>query len=249
MTSALLGCRVLLTRERPGRLADLLEERGAVVVHVALIEVIEPDDGGAELRDALERLEHFDWLVVSSAAGAERVASALVARGTVRVAAVGSTTAQALTSATGRPPDLVPSVQRAEALADDLIRAAGPEPVRILVAQGDRAASTLVDRLRAAGHDVTVVVAYRTMLRRPDPTELDGADALLLASGSAAEAWFDTVGDRQPPIVVAIGPTTASTAQRLGLKVTAVAADHSLDGLVTALEQVLCTGRQHNTGS
>jgi uroporphyrinogen-III synthase len=244
VTSALLGCRVLLTRERPGRLADLLEERGAVVKHVALIEVIEPEDGGAELRDTLGRLEHFDWLVVSSAPGAERVASAVAAQATVRVAAVGSTTAQTLAAATGRPPDLVPSVQRAEALAEELIQAAGPGSARILVAQGDRAAPTLVDRLRAAGHDVTVVVAYRTKLRRPDPTELDGADALLLASGSAAEAWFDTMGDRQPPVVVAIGPTTAATAHRLGLKVSAVAADHSLDGLVTALEQVLCTRQE-----
>ncbi len=175
--------------------------------------------------------------------------SEVAAHPTVRVAAVGSTTAQTLTSATGRPPDLVPSMQRAEALAEDLIRAAGPGPVRILVAQGDRAAPTLVDRLRAAGHDVTVVVAYRTLLRRPDPAELEGADALLLASGSAAEAWFDTMGDRQPPIVVAIGPTTATTAHRLGLKVTAVAADHSLDGLVTALEQVLCTRQERTTDS
>jgi uroporphyrinogen-III synthase len=140
----------------------------------------------------------------------------------------------------------VPAVQRAEALAEDLIRAARG-PLRILVAQGDRAAPTLVDRLRAAGHDVTAVVAYRTVLRRPDPTELDGADALLLASGSAAQAWVDTVGDRQPPVVVAIGPATATTADRLGLKVTAVAADHSLDGLVTALEQVLCTRQERNT--
>lgn len=249
MTSPLLGCRVLLTRERPGRLAELLEDRGAVVKHVALIEVIEPEDGGIELRHFLDRLEHFDWLVVSSAAGAERVASAAGAQTTVRVAAVGSTTAQTLESATGRPPDLVPAVQRAEALAEELIHAAGPGPRRMLVAQGDRAAPTLVDRLRAAGHDVTAVVAYRTVLRRPDPTELDGADALLLASGSAAQAWFDTVGDRQPPIVVAIGPTTATAAERLGLKVTATAADHSLDGLVTALEQVLCTRDERNTFS
>jgi uroporphyrinogen-III synthase len=227
-------------------LADLLEDRGAVVMHVALIEVIEPEDGGTELRSVLDGLDHFDWLVVSSAAGAQRVASAVAAQTAVRVAVVGTTTAQVLTSATGRSPDLVPLVQRAEALAAELIHAAGPKPLRMLVAQGDRAAPTLVDRLQAAGHDVTAVVAYRTLLRTPDPTELDGADALLLASGSAAHAWFDTVGDRQPPIVVAIGPATAATAQGLGLKITATAADHSLDGLVTALEQVLCNRQERN---
>jgi uroporphyrinogen-III synthase len=237
---------VLVTRERPGRLAQLLEARDAVVVHVPLIEVGEPPDAGVALRSALGRLDEFDWLVVSSTAGAERVAPAVAAVPTIRVGAIGTSTAEELLTRTGRAPDLVPSVQRAEALAEGLNTAAGGRHWRILVAQGDRAAPTLVDRLRAGGHDVTAVIAYSTVLRTPDPRELEGIDALLLASGSAAQAWCDIVGDRQPPIVVAIGPTTAATAQGLGLKVTATAADHSLDGLVTALEQVLCNRQEHH---
>ena len=121
-----------------------------MVKHVALIEVIEPEDGGAELRDALGPARTLR--LVGGQFGRRRRTGArqrLAAHATVRVAAVGSTTAQTLTSATGRPPDLVPSVQRAEALAEELIEAAGPGPARMLVAQGDRAAPTLVDRLRA----------------------------------------------------------------------------------------------------
>jgi uroporphyrinogen-III synthase len=235
----LAGCRVLVTRERPGELAVLLEARGATVVHVPLIEVIEPADGAAALQRELERLDDFDWIVVTSAAGAERVAAAAAASPTVRLAAVGDATARVLEAGAGRAVDLVPSVQRAASLATELVRRVGPTPQEILVAQADRADSELVDRLSAAGHRVTAVVAYRTRLVAPDPAAIEGADALLLASGSAAQAWFDTLGVSAPPIVVAIGPTTASLADTLGLKVTGTATDHSLGGLVTELERIL----------
>jgi uroporphyrinogen-III synthase len=77
------------------------------------------------------------------------------------------------------------------------------------------------------------------VLCRPDPGAVAGADALLLASGSAAQAWVDAMGPAGPPIVVAIGPMTAAVADRLGLKVSGVAADHSLDGLVAELARII----------
>ena len=73
MTSPLAGKRVLVTRERPGELGAMLEARGAIVVHVPLIEIREPADGGERLRRELDGLRNFDWLVVTSVPGAERV--------------------------------------------------------------------------------------------------------------------------------------------------------------------------------
>ena len=132
----------------------------------------------------------------------------------------------------------MPSVQQAQELADAFVAQAA-SPQRVLVAQADIAAPTLADELRRAGHDVTVVTAYRTVTLEPDRTAIDGADAVLFASGSAVEGWCRAFGTSTPPIVVAIGPTTAAAADRLGLKVSGVAADHSLDGLVTELERLL----------
>ena len=42
-----------------------------------------------------------------------------------------------------------------------------------------------------------------------------------------------------PPTVVCIGPVTAETARTRGLEVTAVAAEHTIDGLVEALTATL----------
>lgn len=239
MSRALAGCRVLVTRERPGELATMLAARGATVVHVPLIRVVDTDDGA--LQRELERLDRYDWLVVTSPAGAERTAAALSGAPHVRVAAVGSSTATTIHRLSGRTVDVVPHRQHAVALVDAFVSAV-TVPARILVAQADRAADTLAVGLRQAGHDVTSVVAYRTELQVPAPGATDGADALLLASGSAAESWATAqetaAGLQTPPIVVSIGPTTTAVAERFGLKITATATDHSLDGLVTELEHI-----------
>jgi uroporphyrinogen-III synthase len=229
---------VLVTRERPGELAAMLADRGATVVHVPLIAIAEPVDGGEALREALSELAAFDWLVVTSAAGSERVADAAGEAPDVRLAAVGTATARVLEQRSGRPVDLVPSAQLATALVAAFVEQV-TSPQRVLVAQGDLAAPTLVDGLRAAGHDVSVVTAYRTIALEPDRAAVADADAVLFASGSAAENWCRHFGTAAPPVVIAIGPTTAHAAARFGLKVTAAATDHSLDGLVAELERVV----------
>jgi len=236
----LVGCRVLVTRERPGELAAMLSERGATVIHLPLIAVVDAADGGLALREALSRLAEFDWLVVTSPAGAERVGAAARLVGGVRLGAVGTGTARVLQHESGRPVDLVPAVQRAEGLAAEFV-AASVAPQRVLIAQADIAAPTLADALRQAGHHVTTVIAYRTVKQEPDRDAASDADAVVFASGSAVESWCGAFGTVAPPFVVVIGPTTAAIADRFGLKLSAIAADHSLDGLVTELEHVVAT--------
>jgi len=244
VTTALTGRRVLVTRERPGELASLLAARGAVVVHMPLIRVVEPVDGGSALRRELDRLESYDWLVVTAASGADRVVQAAARARAVKLAAVGTATARALAAGAGRPVDLVPDVQHAAALAETFNRQA-TAPQRVLLAVADRASGLLADELRAAGHSVTSVEAYRTIAGTPDREAIEHADAVLFASGSAVESWVAAVGASCPAVAVAIGPSTAASAERLGLKLSGVATDHSLDGLVTELERQLADSAAH----
>lgn len=227
----LVGCRVVVTRARPGELGRMLSERGAEVVHVPLIAVTEPPDGGVGLERELGRLDRYSWLVVTSPSGAERVGQAASRHSDVHLAAVGAATAQRLAALAGRHVEVVPQRQLAAELADELLDRC-TEPTTFLLALADRAGTTLADRLTLGGHDVTVVDAYRTVLVEPDRSAIDDADVLVLASGSAADGWVDAFGAHRPPIVVAIGPSTAQHARQIGLKVDGVAADHSLEGLV-----------------
>ncbi len=235
--SPLRGRTIVTTRDQPGALDALLVELGADVVHMPLIEIADASDGGAALADALRRIDTFDWVVVTSRHGADRVAEA--ARDSpIRLAAVGTATADVLAVRTGRPVDLVPTVQRASALVEDF-----PDgPWSVLVAQADRAADTVAAGLRDRGCDVVVCAAYSTRLRVPSDAETAtalGADAVAFASGSAVEAWVEAIGTRTPPVVCVIGPTTESAATRSGLKVSAVAADHTVQGLARALTELL----------
>ncbi|MGH9132944.1 MAG: uroporphyrinogen-III synthase [Ilumatobacteraceae bacterium] len=233
----LTGRTIVTTRDRQGSLDALLTELGADVVHVPLIEIADAPDRGEELAAALGRIHTFDWVVVTSRHGAERVADA-VRSSTARLAAVGTSTAEVLAEGTGRAVDLVPDVQLASALVEAFPQGAWS----VLVAQADRAADTLAAGLRERGCEVVVCTAYSTHLRMPTQAECDlalGADAVAFASGSAVEAWATAIGTRTPRYVCVIGPTTEAAATRAGLKVNAVAADHSVQGLARALTELL----------
>lgn len=245
---SLAGCRVAITRERAEPLGELLRRRGATVVHVPLIEVVDAADGGAALRSALADPDGVDWVLVTSAAGVDRAADAGLAapeaRARVRVGCVGTATAARVEVRTGRPAELVPDRQLAAALADRFVELhRGGSSQRVVVAHADRAGDDLAVALDAAGHRVHAVTAYRTRARRPtaaDLAALADVDAVLFLSGSAATSWVDEVAGlvSAPPLVVSVGPSTTAVAVDAGLKVTSTAADHSVPGIVAELESL-----------
>ncbi len=233
---------MVITRaaEQVAPLARRLIAVGAVPIVMPLIEIVDPSDGGVALHAALARLPEFDWLVVTSPNGAARVAPALAVHGAPRpnIAAVGTTTEVAL----GVPADLVPQRQLAAGLLAEFPAGCG----RVLIAQAESADPHLAQGLVERGWSVEAVAAYRTVPTRTSSASNSAlllavlaADAVLFASGSAVRAWIDVLGDATPPVVIAIGPATAEVAQRLGLKVSAIAADHSLEGLVACLQDYL----------
>ena len=186
--SALLrGRRVVTTRDEPGELDRLLASEGADVVHVPLIEIAEPEDGGAELRAVLHVVDRAHWVIVTSRHGASRVGAALARHPEVRLAAVGTRTAAELERLAGRAVDVVPGRQTAVDLLDAMPQdGAGQVAV---VAHADRADPGLVVGLSALGYTVRPVIAYRTLTRVPTADERAaalGADAVAFASGSAA---------------------------------------------------------------
>ncbi|MCU1396942.1 MAG: hemD [Acidimicrobiales bacterium] len=230
----LAGRRIVITRaaDQAEPLAERMRALGAEPILVPLIEIVAPTDGGNALEAALDRLDDFDWLVITSPNGAAQVRGALGARRPgLRVAAVGGATADALAP---RGADLVPVVQNARGL----LAVFPPGSGRVLIAQAEEAESTLADGLRDRGWTVEVAAAYRTASITPSAAGKQraiDADVVLLASGSAARAWVQSFGVTDAPRVVSIGPSTTRVAAELGLKVHVTATDNSLDGLVAAV--------------
>jgi len=239
----LFGRQVVVTRARAqaSGLVERLRRLGAETLELATIEVGDPADGGAALRSAASRVGDYHWVCFTSANAVERLFACVRdarALGGVRVAAVGPGTAEALVGR-GVVADLVPPRALAESLAEDF--PAGPG--RVLLPQAAAARPVLAAGLEAKGWDVDAVEAYRTRPATPSPDALAAAakaDAIAFTSSSTVENWLAATGPAStPPVVACIGPVTAETAARHGLAVAAVAADHTVEGLVAALVDVL----------
>jgi uroporphyrinogen III methyltransferase/synthase len=238
----LFGQRVVVTRARDqaSALKARLLEAGASVVELPTIVIDDPADGGEALRRAAADVRSYDWVVLTSANGAERFVRCLHdARdlGGVRVAAIGPGTADVLAQANIRA-DLVPTRYVAESLVEEF-PVPGPAAGRVLLARAEVARDVLPDGLRALGWSVDVVDAYRTRTETPSDSALAAAaaaDIITFTSSSTVERFLEIAGPSSVPRVVAcIGPVTAATARNNGLTVDIEAPVHSIDGLVDAV--------------
>lgn len=239
----LLGFRVVNPRAaaQASGLTARLHALGAAVVEVPTIKIAEPRDGGEALRAAVGHVGRYDWVVLTSPNGAERFCEALGdgrRLAGVRLAAIGPGTASVL-AARFLTADLVPE----RYVAESLLEAFPPGPGRVLLARAAVARDVLPDGLAAAGWDVDVVEAYRTVPADPPVSVLDevsGADAVVFTSSSTVTRFLESVGrDRVPPVVAAIGPVTAATAREAGIDVSVEAPQHTIEGVVTALSDYL----------
>ena len=242
----LFGRSVVVTRAggQVAELAQRLSAMGADVVEAPTIAVVDPDDGGAALDAAVGGVRAYDWVVLTSANGAERFCRRLRDGrdlAGVRLAAIGPGTAGVL-ARHHLVADLVPAAFVAESLLEAFPDppadpAAGPG--RVLLPRAAVARDVLPDGLRERGWQVDVVAAYRTVPVAADPAlavRVGGADAICFTSASTVDNFADAYGaTAAPPVTVAIGPVTAAAARARGLEVTVEAAEHTLDGLVAAL--------------
>jgi uroporphyrinogen-III synthase len=240
----LAGWRVLVPRGGPwgDSVAASLRAQGAVPVVAPLINFAPTTDQDA-LDEALVQLAGgaFDWLTVTSATTVDVLfAHRVQIPVSTRIAAVGETTAAALVAA-GYHVDLVPETDNsAEGMARQII-GLETSPKRVLALRSEIAKPVLTRSLIDAGHDVSSVVAYRTVgvpvtERIKRDVENGRINAILVTSGSVAEQ----VREQFPQIpgatlLAAIGPRTAKDAKRAGLSITVVADRQTVDALIDAV--------------
>lgn len=250
---ALAGKTVVLTRPRAQatEMAALLEEHGAEVLEFPCIAIAPPDDPAA-LDRAIEGLGRFEWLVLSSANGVEKLLERLAALGKdaralggLKIAAVGSATARALEAARLHA-DLVPEEFHAEALVRALA-GGGVQGRRFLVVRAQEGREVLPDELRRLGAEVEVVPAYKTVRPPLDPAPLrarlaeGSVSAIAFASPSAVKNFVASFAPGEAArllekvCVAAIGPVTAKAAAGQGLRVDLTPEESTGPALVAAL--------------
>jgi len=249
-TKPLFGKRVLVTRsrEQASALSQRLRELGAEPLEYPAIAIAPPKDI-APLDEAIARLPTYDWLIFTSANGVRALVGRMSEKGTdiqalarLKIAAIGPATAQAL-AAHGQRVDYLPAVYTSEEIATGIGDVAGK---RILLPRAARAPRHLAQALRDKGAAVDEVAAYRTLaVGAPDELKAllaDGQiDIVTFTSSSTVRNLAAGLQDPTPAdvlsrcLVACIGPVTARTAARLGIRVDVVAREHTIQGLVEAI--------------
>ena len=237
----LAGRTIIVTRaaDRAGGLTSLLIEAGATVLEIPVTTTVDAGDGGRDLQTAINNIEQYDWVVVTSPEGAHRFRDAIALLGAsprqFKIAAVGTATAEAVGGA-----DLIPNVQTGRSLGERFPTGQG----RILLAVAESAGTDFEVAARGKGWTVDRVTTYRTVSITPTRDrsgEISQADAITFASASSARAWHEVFGVTMPKVVVAMGPMTASALSELGIPDVVVATEQSLKGVVTATVEALAS--------
>lgn len=248
----LFGKRVLVTRsrEQAGQLAALLRAAGAIPLELPAL-AVEPLMG-AELDAALAELEHYDWVIFTSANGARLTARRLEQMGrrpealeSRRIAVVGPATAREV-EGLGLRVAYRPEEYAAEALAAGL---PGQPGERVLLALAEAARPALREGLLARGFRVDQVAVYRTLPGEGDAAALRelvgaGIDVATFASSLTVRHFAELArraGYTGPAealggaVAACIGPLTAQAAAECGLTVAVVAGEATVPALVEAL--------------
>ncbi|MBI1311475.1 uroporphyrinogen-III C-methyltransferase [bacterium] len=250
----LFGLRIGITRPEAQAAPQISRaiELGAQPVLMPLIEIRPAADTGP-LDAALQQLDEFDWLVFTSANGVDAFFNRLWetgrdarSLGRIRCAAIGPSTADALTEFRVRA-DVVPDEYRAEALAAALTPLVTGQ--RVLWPRTNRGRDVLPDELVAAGATVEQVVVYENVDATSLPADVLAAieceqlDWIALSSPSIARSLAKKIPDRLRPKIgtttklATISPVTSQAARDAGLPVSAEATTFTWDGIFEAIQK------------
>ncbi len=254
----LRGQRVLVTR--PAHQATdfmvALRALGAEPISFPTIE-IHPVEDTRPLDEAIRRIGQsakqrtntYDWLVLTSANGVAAFWERLQSIGldsrclaSVRIAAIGPATAAALEQRSIIP-DLVPAVYTAEGVLEAFDETGSVAGQHFLLTRANIARKTLAGGLVERGAVVDEIAAYRTVPIQKGPSP-PVADIVTFTSSSTVQGYVNCLGGRPPAEalqasrVVCIGPVTAATAEKLGVPVSAVAEEYTIEGMLKTVKEV-----------
>ncbi len=251
----LLGKRIVVTRARQqaSDLVRLLSDQGAECLEYPTIEIMPPKDP-EPLKQAVENLSAYDWIVFTSVNGViyffEQLFAAgkdVRALGRMQTAAIGPATAERLLEF-GLTSDIVPETYRAESVVEAFAKVK-LKGKKILLPRAREARPILPKELTKMGAAVHEIPAYETLKAVENTDDLvqklkdNQIDLITFTSSSTVKNFkallppddFKTL--MQGVVIASIGPITSDTAAKLGFEVQITAESYTISGLVEAILQ------------
>ncbi|KAA3656490.1 MAG: uroporphyrinogen-III synthase [Chloroflexi bacterium] len=209
----------------------------------------------ALLEAALQKIHTFDWLVFTSGNAVDfffKQSTINNQQSTInnfpKIAATGSATAQKL-NVLGITVNFIPD----KFVGEELVAGLGNlTNQNVLLPRAKRGRPEIVKLLREAGAEVTEVALYDTITAVPTPTALaqlaQGFKAITFTSPSSVRNFLKIIDSRpdrfqkpvrsllQTTVITCIGPITATAARDLGLTVTLMPTQYTIDSMVQELK-------------
>jgi uroporphyrinogen III methyltransferase/synthase len=249
----LLGKRIVVTRARQqaSDLVRLLSDQGAECLEYPTIKIM-PAKNPELLKQAVERLAAYDWIVFTSVNGViyffEQLFAAgkdVRALGRMQTAAIGPATAGRLLEF-GLNSDIVPETYQAESVVEAFgkVKLKGK---KILLPRAAEARPILPQELKKMGATVDEIPAYETLKAVESTDDLvqklkdNHIDLITFTSSSTVKNFKALLPAEnftkliQGVTIASIGPITSDTAKELGFDVHITAESYTIPGLVEAI--------------
>ena len=253
----LFGKTVVVTRARAqaSELSNLFAAAGAQVLEFPTIR-IEPPDDPTPLQKAVAGLSGYDWVILTSVNGVDKLMEAVYEAGDARllagtkICAIGPATSDRL-STFGLRPDLVPEKYVAESIIVALNKTEQLQGKRFLLPRVDIARAALREDLEAAGAIVDEVIAYKTVPedqssgRVWELFEQSQIDLVTFTSSSTVKHFVSLIGKDNLAALVeksgfaSIGPITSQTMKDLCIPVNIQADQYTIPGLFNSASDYL----------
>lgn len=246
----LFGKTIVITRDAEGNaeLAAKIAAKLAIPMELPITKIKTLTDSNAFLK-TLAQITSYDWIILTSRNGVEIFFTAIArlnkdARifASAKIACIGSRTAETLASF-GLKADFVPPDFTSVDLAKGLVESANIKDRKILLLRSLLATDDLAEILTKAGAVVDNVPIYTSEKNLCDLKIITDKkiDWLTFASPFAATCFFEQVPagfvKSSNAKVASIGPVTSKKLYSLGVAVDIEAPEHTIDGLLNAIEQ------------
>jgi len=253
MKKPLFGKNIVVTRDARGNadFAAKIIQKGGNPIELTTIK-IKPLTQTNEFLQTLAKLKEFDWIIFTSSNGVEIAFDFLRNLGkdarvfsSAKIAAIGSETAATL-GRFGIKADFVPSVFTSRELGKQLAAFCNLHGRKVLLLRSQLASDELVEWLERARAKIESVPVYRIVTVKSkcswliEKINASAIDWLTFASPSSVRAFFEQIPDdtvnSSSAKVASIGPVTSEQLRSLGIKIDAEATEHTIDGLLTTIE-------------
>ena len=249
----LFGKKIVITRARAqaSGLVAQLGRLGAQCIEIPTIKIAPPQDL-APLEEAIDHLDRYDWMVLTSVNGVKFFFDTLFAKGKdvralghLKFACIGPVTKERLKDY-GIISDILPKTYRAESVIEAFsdLDMTGK---KVLLPRAKKARTILPEELTRMGAVVDEVTAYETRLDDQGKDQLiemlknKEVDAVTFTSSSTVTNFMTLLEKENAPALLkgvalaSIGPITSDTIRELGLVPAMEADPYTIDGLLDAL--------------